>query len=576
MAGLIGQRLGQYGILSVLGQGGMSTVYRARQLSIHRDVAIKVIEARVSQDDDFLKRFEQEAQLIATLSHTHIVKVFDYGRQDTKIYLVMELLSGGTLNDMLQKGPLPPDRVFRIVDQATSALDYAHQKGVVHRDLKPQNLLFDEAGNVLLSDFGLAMLVNQTSAMTQTGLTLGTPAYMSPEQWTHNSVDSRADIYAFGVTLYQMITGKLPFAGDTPYRLMYQHLYEVPPSILTINSRLPVALDMVLQQVLAKDPAFRFNTAGELATAFRAAVTPARRTGPTAPRMAPTGPLSPSVAFPPGDNTGALPRVTGPLSAKGNNRLTIEAGRLRTDERGVTQVYTPAGTFQMGSLAQPNIRTDEQPAHEVRLSSGFWLDQYTVTNAAFLDFVADGGYSKSQFWSNAGWQWLSINGIIEPGTYTGFAEPRQPRVGVSWYEADAYARWRSGRLPSEAQWEYGARGSQALIYPWGNTWQDGLANVRGLRTKPVGSYPEGKSWVGALDMAGNVWEWVADWYDEEAYVQSSNVDPTGPATGKTKVLRGGSWRHDQNVARGAARRHDGTLSRDDYIGFRIISPVVVE
>ena len=555
MTDLIGQKLGQYDVLSVLGEGGMSTVYRARQTSIQRDVAIKVIEAKISNDPDFLRRFERESQLIASLSHTHIVKVFDYGRQNSLIYLVMELLSGGSLNDTLNKGPLTPDRVFRLVDQVTSALDYAHNKGLVHRDLKPQNLMFDEAGNILLTDFGLAMLVNQTSAMTQTGLTLGTPAYMSPEQWTHDSVDSRSDIYAFGVTLYQMLTGKLPFNGDTPYRLMYQHLYEMPPSVLTINPRLPPGLDLVVTQALSKDRETRFNTAGEMAAAFRAAVA-----GPARAR-AQTGPLNTLMLTP--AQTGPLPKLI--------KRLVTEPGRVRTDPHDISQVYVPAGTFTMGSLAQANARGDEQPAHEVRISSGFWLDQYAVTNTAYKAFVEHGGYTKSQFWSNSGWQWLSANGISGPGNYTGFAEPQQPRVGVSWYEADAYARWRGGRLPGEAQWEYAARGPQALIYPWGNTFQETLANVRGTRTKPVGSYPEGKSWIGALDMAGNVWEWVADWYDEDAYGQSYGPDTTGPTAGKTKVLRGGSWRHDQNAARSAARRHDGASSRDDYIGFRIIT-----
>ncbi len=558
MTELIGQKLGQYDILGVLGEGGMSTVYRGRQLSIQRDVAIKVIKAQKTNDPAFLKRFEQEAQLIASLSHTHIVKVFDYGRQSGLIYLVMELLKGGTLNDLLDKGPLPPARIFRLMDQVTSALDYAHQKGIVHRDLKPQNLMFDESGNALLTDFGLATLVNQTSAMTQTGLTLGTPAYMSPEQWQHDAVDSRADVYALGVTLFQMLTGKLPFNGDTPYRMMYQHLYENPPSILTYNSRFPPGLDLVIAQALAKDRELRFNTAGELAIAFRAAVaSPERKAAPTAPL--PTLVLNSA-------QMGVLPKIT---------PLTMKAGRRRTDEREVAQVYVPPGSFVMGSAGQLNTRGDEQPAHEVRITHGFWLDQYTVTNSSYQTFIDEDGYTRSQFWSNSGWQWLSVNHITGPGNYTGFMEPQQPRVGVSWYEADAYARWRGGRLPTEAQWEYAARGSRAVIYPWGDTFQETLANVRGTRTKPVGTYPGGVSWVGAHDMAGNVWEWVADWYDENFYTQSDGDDISGPTSGKNKVVRGGSWRHDQNMARAAARRQDGASSRDDYIGFRIVSPIIV-
>jgi serine/threonine protein kinase len=550
MVDLIGHRLGQYEITGFLGEGGMATVYRARQTSIQRDVAVKVIEAKLTRDDNFPIRFEREAQMIASLNHAHILKVFDYGRQDDVIYLVMELLRGGSLADVLRNGALRPDVVARALDQIAPALDYAHRKGIVHRDLKPQNLMLDEAGNVLLTDFGLAKLVNETSAMSHTGLAVGTPAYMSPEQWMSDTVDGRADVYALGVIVFKMLAGRLPFNGDTPYRLMYLHMYETPPRISSF-AEVPTGIDNVVQQALAKDVNLRFATAGEFAHAFRSALT--RKAKPAAEER-------PAQAAQP------------PTPGAKLKRLTVTTGTARADDHGIQQVWVPSGSFLMGSEAGPETRSDEQPLHEVRISSGLWLDQYAVTNAAYQEFVEDNGYATRQYWSNSGWIWLTDNHIKGPGDYTGFAEPQQPRVGVSWYEADAYARWRGGRLPTEAQWEYAARGPQALIYPWGNDFHDKLANVRGTRTKPVGTYEDGKSWVCAYDMVGNVWEWVADWYDEEYYRQDIHIDPGGPTTGKTRVLRGGSWRHDRNFARAAARRHEAPLTRDDFIGFRIICP----
>src|SRR5262249_39710067 len=157
---------------------------------------------------------------------------------------------------------------------------------------------------------------------------------------------------------------------------------------------------------------------------------------------------------------------------------------VRADDHGIQQVWVPSGSFLMGSEGGLETRSDEQPLHEVHISSGFWLDQYAVTNATYQEFVEDNGYTTRQYWSNSAWISLTDNHIKGPGDYTGFAGAQQPRGGVSWYEADAYARWRGGRLPTEAQWEYAARGPQALIYPWGNDYQDKLANVRSTRTKP--------------------------------------------------------------------------------------------
>ena len=215
----------------------------------------------------------------------------------------------------------------------------------------------------------------------------------------------------------------------------------------------------------------------------------------------------------------------------------------------------------------------EAPAHKVTLTKGFWIDRTEVTNAAFKAFVDAGGYTTRAFWSDDGWAWLggrNVNGL--PLHCQGDVSA-QPRMCITWYEAQAYAAWRAGRLPTEAEWEYAARGPKSMVYPWGDAWDDTKANViSSVSPKPVGSYPKGASWVGALDMAGNAMEWVADWRDPNYYKTSPATDPTGPATGEIKVEKGGWWGSNEFVARSAYRHfEDPPTYGDKHIGFRVAS-----
>ncbi|HVO41392.1 MAG TPA: serine/threonine-protein kinase, partial [Aggregatilineales bacterium] len=231
MTNLIGQRLGQYEIVEMLGEGGMAAVYRARQQSIRREVAIKVIKPHLIQMDEFVKRFRREAETIASLSHPHILKLFDYGQQDDIVYIVMELLTGGNLQLLIRKRALTPQQTGRYLEQIASALDHAHRKGIIHRDLKPANVLLNGDGDAILTDFGLAKIMEgEGSTVTQTGTTVGTPTYMSPELWTGRPVDSRADVYALGIMLFEMLAGQPPFQGDSAFALMHKHVYDPVPS----------------------------------------------------------------------------------------------------------------------------------------------------------------------------------------------------------------------------------------------------------------------------------------------------------------------------------------------------------
>jgi len=284
MAGeeLINQVLGrgQYQIRSVLGKGGMATVYLARQASMERDVAIKVMAPELADDEQFVARFEHEAQLIARLQHPHILPVIDFGREGKHIYIVMQLVRGGSLDDRLSREPLPLPLAGRMLSQIASALTFAHEQGIVHRDLKPNNVLLDERDNAYLTDFGIAKMLAGTTKLTATGNVLGTPAYMAPEQWRGDPLDARTDIYALGIMLYEMVLGQLPFQGDTPYTLMYKHFNDPPPPPREKNPALDPRVEAVILRALAKNPDDRYPSAEAMAEDFANAI---RAVGKAAP-----------------------------------------------------------------------------------------------------------------------------------------------------------------------------------------------------------------------------------------------------------------------------------------------------
>jgi serine/threonine protein kinase len=265
MSDLVGKRLGQYDILNPIGQGGMATVYKARQESMERDVAVKVIIGQLATNPDFIARFEREARLIAKLQHPHILPVYDFGRDENLLYLVMRLVEGGSLDQRLTAGALPINQALRMFTQVASALTYAHDLGIIHRDLKPNNILLDKHDNPYLTDFGIAKIMADRSGLTATGAVMGTPSYMAPEQWRGDSVDARTDVYALGCMLYEMLTGDLPFKGDTPFALMYKHFDSMPPSPRTINPDIPDAVGYVISRAIAKDQEERYPSADEMA-----------------------------------------------------------------------------------------------------------------------------------------------------------------------------------------------------------------------------------------------------------------------------------------------------------------------
>ncbi len=268
----IGRQIGEFRVEELIGEGAMATVYRAYQSSVNRQVALKIIrlDREMGRSSEFQRRFAQEAEMIAGLEHLHILPVYSYGIDGNVAYLAMRWLRGGTLSDLLRKGPVPLDQAARLFEQIAQGLGYAHSKGVIHRDLKPSNIMLDDAGNAYLTDFGLAKLVEGSAQITKSGNIVGTPAYMAPEQLRGERLDYRADLYSLGVILYHMVVGRLPFdvASSDIITVIYQHLEKPPPPPRTIDPDIPPEVESVILRALQKDREHRFDSAAEITDAL--------------------------------------------------------------------------------------------------------------------------------------------------------------------------------------------------------------------------------------------------------------------------------------------------------------------
>ncbi|MFZ6026301.1 MAG: serine/threonine-protein kinase [Chloroflexota bacterium] len=259
---MIGEVIGQrYQIKALLGKGGMSNVYRGYDERLNRPVAVKLILPGFEHSAKFLKRFEREAKAVAQLTHPNIVRVLDYGTHNNQPYLVMEYIAGGTLKGLMGK-PMPWVKAARMLLPVARALEYAHQRGIVHRDLKPANLLLTPSGDVILSDFGIARLLDKEASihLTGTGESIGTPAYMAPEQGLGKPADARADVYSLAVVYYEMITGRSPFDADTPMAVMLKHITQPLPSPHEFVAEIPPFIERILFTALAKEPDQRYPT----------------------------------------------------------------------------------------------------------------------------------------------------------------------------------------------------------------------------------------------------------------------------------------------------------------------------
>lgn len=647
MADLSGKTIGRYHLIEKLGEGGMAVVYKAFDTRLETDVAVKIIRMEKLTEETrerALKRFEREAKALAKLTHPNIVKVMDYGEYEGKPYLVMEYLSGGTLKQQLGT-PIPWEEAFRTLAPIARALEYAHRREIIHRDVKASNILMTDSGQPMIADFGVAKILsdtNETLDLTGTGMGVGTPEYMAPEQW-NGKTSPASDQYSLGVVLYEMITGRKPYVAETPAAILLKQAMEELPRPSRFVADLPERAENVLFKALARETNNRYADMGELAAVLenQQVIPEKAQSKPRPPRMVEeaseirtqdltrrgtekklsvpdeaafpekknnltwfgwiVGGLAivisvvisvqyliqtgenqnnPSVDFPTPSvtMTPAQPLLTNTPEATVTPELGI--GSTMIGEDGMVLVYVPAGEFIMGS----NTGSDnEKPEHEVYLDA-YWIDQTEVTNAMFASFVEQTGYITDAENTGASQVYIVGNNIsqrvgvnwLHPfnKTDTLSGMDNYPVVHVSWNDAKAYCEWAGRRLPSEAEWEKAARGTEGKEYPWGEDVPNArLLNVNELNVNEigkageVGSYPEGASEYGAFDMAGNVWEWVSDWYDESYYQTSPSENPQGPNTGEYRVKRGGTWFAVHGI-RSAFRFWSSPSFTIDFNGFR--------
>lgn len=508
-----GTTLSVYRIEAVIGEGGMGVVYRARDLALGRDVALKCLHMNLAGDPEVRRRFMREARVLRTWNHPGAVAIYDFIEYEHVLAIVMELVDGDNLAQLLARwrGKMPLEQIRTVFADVLSAMDDAHARGVVHRDLKPDNVLVQSEGGRLrpkIADFGIAKVVEGTT-YTVSGALLGTCRYMSPEQVkTPSLTDHRSDIYSLGITLYELVTGRPPFDGSH-FSVMMAHVTNAPRAPSKLRPEIPPALERLILDTLAKVPDKRPQSCA----AFRE-------------RLLEAIPVAGSEEARSGGEGGAA---------------ELPATIRDTAEREL--VLVPAGTFAMGSSS-----TGRRDVH----IDAFYMDRVPVTNAQFAVFLEATQYRPTDAGAKrflAHWR----NGKPAAG------EERHPVVFVSWFDARAYATWAGQRLPTEAEWEKSARGTDARRYPWGRGEPKAThANFGRARdgTTPVGSFPEGASPYGILDLAGNVWEWCEDTYDEEFYERGPNMNPKLAASSKGKsghVMRGGSFMYDARALRTYAR-----------------------
>ncbi len=611
---------GKYIIHEEIGRGGFAVVYRAEDKKLGRDVALKVLDPLLVRDPHFLKRFHFEARAAARLRHPHIVTIYEMDEVNGSFYIAMDLVPGLSLKQHLRKHKaLAWEEAWLIFQQIAQGLDAAHQQGVVHRDLKPANILMDPKTGAILTDFGFARLVGESSeyTMSLSGGVVGTPAYLPVEVWEGRKAGPPADVYALGCILYEMVTGKTLFAAETPIAAMRQHDRGATlPEEWGIEN-LPANFNPILERALEHEPSKRYQTAGEFLDILEEEIQqePVEdlqriqllseienylKTEEWGDALMLIGQLL-------GKNPDDIDALT--LKVKAQDGLAVltvyknDTGNKQRDLNLISAVATseivhkkieipyieigdsllnmewcfvPAGQFTMGS----NENGNEKPIHSLILTD-YYLARYPVTNIQYGLFVNENGYGDPQWWTDIGWAWLKEKKIKTPKHWEDkkWNGDRLPVVGVSWYEATAFCCWASGitgrliHLPTEAEWEKGARGNDERRYPWGDNWKkNNCTNWENniLKSTPVGQYsPHGDSPYGCYDMSGNVWEWCSSLYLIYPYKNHDGREDKNSTN--ARVLRGGSWNGDQRIVSTTHRNRIPVAGRYEFVGFRCAS-----
>ncbi|MCC7175518.1 MAG: protein kinase [Bryobacterales bacterium] len=457
----IPKRIGKYELEEFLG-GGMSRVYRARDTVIGRTVAVKILTEEASADPEAKARFLREAQVAGALAHENVMSVYDFGEEAGQPFMVMEFLRGEDLRSAM-KGGRTGDLTARLrtAIQIAKALEYIHSQKIIHRDIKPENIHINETGAVKLMDFGIAK--SEELSLTRPGFTLGTPYYMAPEQVTGRDVTQLADVYAFGILLYELLSGQRPIAGDNVEQLFARILHEQVDLAPLDAAGVPGPVVRLIGRSVAKSAAQRPQSFAEVRRELEQAIAP-----PEPPAPAP-------------GRRWMLPALAAVVLAV----ALVLYFALRPRAAAPPPPEKPAELSPLLSL----------PSGDMVLAGGsFYIDRTEVTNRAYADFC------------------LARQRPFPPGFPKD--KPDYPVVNITIVDAREFARWAGKRLPAKNEWEHAARGDDGRAYPWGNTKDPSFANVADNSSlgshelMPAGAFPQGASPYGALQMAGNVWEFV--------------------------------------------------------------------
>jgi len=486
-------RIGKYELEEYLG-GGMAEVYRARDTVIGRTVAVKILTEKGREDGEVKARFLAEARTAGNIAHDNILGIFDFGEDDNhRPFMVMEFLKGEDLRSAIKNGRTGDlRRKLEIALHIARALEYIHSQRIVHRDLKPENVHISAAGQVKLMDFGISK--REGLELTRTGFMVGTPYYMAPEQVNGSVITPQADVYAFGVLLYELLTGKHPIHGETMERVFYAILHESPNLDELRNLRVSEPVCQLVAKCGAKTASERPAGFGPICAELERAITnqerviaeqdaptvvmPARQ--PEAVRAAATGRrwLWPAVAMAAIALVGGLFWILRPRPHPKTAPATAAAPVTAVAPAPAGMVLVPQGNFLLGERKTPVFLPD------------FYIDRTEVTNAAYAQFA-------------------SASHRPLPDDFPS-DKPDYPVVFVTIGDAREFAKWAGKRLPNEQEWEKAARGTDGRPFPWGNLADAARANVGTKQMQPAAGFPGGVSPFGALQMLGNVWEFVED------------------------------------------------------------------
>ena len=626
-----------YTIERKLDQGGMATVYFGYSDADKKKVAIKVMSPALAADPSFCERFLRECYLTKQLVHPKILSISAYGEAQSVYYMVMEYLPGGTLADRIKKKSLSTDLSLDILEQIAEALAYAHSKQIIHRDVKPSNVMFRSDNDAVLTDFGISKAIIAATEITIEATAIGSPTYMSPEQTISKNVDTRTDIYSLGIMFYEMLTGTVPYRADNPVAIAVMHQKEPIPTLPDDMSQ----YQPLIEGMLAKSVEDRFQSISELLDTISTIRTPGdlkatviRILHTDKPATEKASDTAPSIEFASLDKDPTSTDKIEETSAPNHRRETTNTSRNKSwlpitaltiivaavgvslylkfsQTPSVTEAPVGNQTTPILSSAPQEVpatprATPQADARRVKVGSTntemaaalslcqqysdscspttysdetlktvslnpYSIDETEVTNADFEKFIDATGYKTTA--EKDGFAYLyqpvfdslaKVKGVTwqnpEGADSNIFARENHPVILVSMQDAKQYCQWAGGRLPTEVEWEYAARGDNRNIFPWGNTWDKSRAhwqtgNING--TTDVKSLPTGTSSNGAYGFAGNVWEWT------------STVDNNNRA-----ILKGGSWA-DRNPAnlRASARRVESPTLSSSEIGFRCVHDI---